>query len=88
MTSEIGSFQWSNWRWSGDTRTLEGVEQPFIVCTGHKNLVYSQTTKHLNSRQARWALFFGQFSFTLTYCPGSNNLKPDALFQQFTPEEP
>jgi len=35
--------------------------------------------KRLNSRQARWALFFGRFNFTITYRPGSKNTKPDAL---------
>ncbi|KAI3368665.1 hypothetical protein L3Q82_025402 [Scortum barcoo] len=42
--------------------------------------------KRLNSRQARWALF-NRFNFTLTYCPGSRNIKPDALSRQFSVEE-
>lgn len=32
-------------------------------------LAYIQSAKYLNSRQAQWALFFGRFSFTLTYLP-------------------
>lgn len=63
---------------------LEGTELPFIVWTDHKNLSYIQSAKRLNSRQARWALFFGRFNFTLTYRPGSRNVKPDALSRQFS----
>ncbi|KAJ8411235.1 hypothetical protein AAFF_G00172410 [Aldrovandia affinis] len=63
---------------------LEGAEHPFIVWTDHKNLAYIQSAKRLSSRQARWALFFGRFNFTITYRPGSRNLKPDALSRQFS----
>lgn len=62
---------------------LEGARLPFVVWTDHKNLSYIQSAKRLNSRQARWALFFGRFNFTLTYRPGSRNIKPDALSRQF-----
>ena len=65
---------------------LEGAEQPFVVWTDHHNFEYLQTTKRLNSRQARWAIFFGRFRFKLSYRPGSRNLKPDALSRQFTSE--
>ena len=50
---------------------------PFIVWTDHKNLSYIQSAKRLNSRQARWALFFGHFKFSLSYRPGSLSTKPD-----------
>ncbi|KAI2653996.1 Transposon Tf2-9 polyprotein [Labeo rohita] len=33
--------------------------------------------------QARWALFFGRFNFTLSYRPGSKNVKPDSLSRIF-----
>lgn len=56
--------------------------------TDYKNLAYVQTAKHLNSRQARWALFFGWFNFTLTYRPGSRNVKPDALSRQHFTGDP
>ncbi|KAI3352128.1 hypothetical protein L3Q82_020941 [Scortum barcoo] len=41
--------EWRHW--------LEGSTQPFMVWTYHKNLAYIQTTKRLNSHQARWSLF-------------------------------
>ena len=63
---------------------LEGTELPFVVWTDHKNLSYLHSAKRLNSRQARWALFFGRFNFTITYRPGSRNVKPDALSRQFS----
>ncbi|KAI3364672.1 hypothetical protein L3Q82_011441, partial [Scortum barcoo] len=71
--------EWRHW--------LEGSTQPFVVWTDHKNLAYIQTAKRLNSRQARWALFFSRFDFVLTYRPGSRNIKPDALSRQFSVEE-
>uniref|UniRef100_A0A8C1UQM8 Gypsy retrotransposon integrase-like protein 1 n=1 Tax=Cyprinus carpio TaxID=7962 RepID=A0A8C1UQM8_CYPCA len=71
--------EWRHW--------LEGSAEPFLVWTDHRNLEYIQTAKRLNSRQARWALFFGRFNFTLSYRPGSKNIKPDALSRQFTAPE-
>ncbi len=62
---------------------LEGSAQPFLVWTDHKNLEYIRSAKRLSSRQARWALFFGRFNFTLSYRPGSKNIKPDALSRLF-----
>jgi len=58
-----------------------------VVWTDHKNLAYIQSAKRLNSRQARWALFFGRFRFTLTYHPGSRNVKPDALSRLYVSQE-
>ncbi len=67
--------EWRHW--------LEGSAQPFLVWTDHKNLEYIHSAKRLSSRQARWALFFGRFNFTLSYQPGSKNVKPDALSRLF-----
>lgn len=50
---------WRHW--------LEVAEQPFLVWTDQKNLEYLQTPKRLNSRQARWALFFNRFNFHLSH---------------------
>ncbi|XP_057714608.1 uncharacterized protein lrfn5a isoform X1 [Corythoichthys intestinalis] len=70
--------EWRHW--------LEGAEQPFIVWTDHRNLEYLRTAKRLNSRQARWALFFDRFSFSISYRPGSRNIKADALSRLYDPE--
>ncbi|XP_026103014.1 uncharacterized protein LOC113074396 [Carassius auratus] len=67
--------EWRHW--------LEGSVQPFLVWTDHKNLEYIRSAKRLSSRQARWALFFARFNFTLSYRPGSKNTKPDALSRLF-----
>ncbi|KAI3354966.1 hypothetical protein L3Q82_004757 [Scortum barcoo] len=66
---------------------LEGAAEPFVVWTDHKNLAYIQSAKRLNPRQARWALFFSRFNFSLTYRPGSLNTKPDALSRLSTVED-
>ncbi|KAK3522785.1 hypothetical protein QTP86_034653 [Hemibagrus guttatus] len=70
---------WRHW--------LEGARHPFLVLTDHKNLEYLQAAKRLNPRQARWALFFTRFDFTISYRPGSKNTKADALSRLFTSEE-
>ncbi len=69
--------EWRHW--------LEGAAQPFLVWTDHKNLEYIRSAKRLSSRQARWALFFGRFNFTLSYRPGSKNV--DALSRLFRAPE-
>jgi hypothetical protein len=69
--------EWRHW--------LERAEHPFIVWTDHKNLEYFCTAKRLNSRQARWALLFTWFNFSLSYRPGSKNVKPDAMSHCYSP---
>uniref|UniRef100_A0A3B3HTI1 Uncharacterized protein n=1 Tax=Oryzias latipes TaxID=8090 RepID=A0A3B3HTI1_ORYLA len=75
LAIKLALEEWRHW--------LEGAEHPFIVWTDHKNLAYLRTAKRLNSRQARWCLFFDRFDFTITYRPGSRNIKPDALSRLF-----
>jgi transposase InsO family protein len=58
---------------------LQGAQHPVQVFCDHKNLTYFMTSRQLNGRQARWALFFGDFDFTVHYRPGSKNGKADAL---------
>ncbi|KAK3520216.1 hypothetical protein QTP70_019357 [Hemibagrus guttatus] len=65
------------WHW------LEGARYPFLVLMDHHNLEYLCGAKRLNPRQARWALFFTRFQFSVTYHPGSKNSKADALSRQF-----
>ncbi|KAI2647858.1 Transposon Tf2-9 polyprotein [Labeo rohita] len=69
--------EWRHW--------LEGAKHPFQVITDHKNLEYIKGAKRLNPRQARWALFFTRFNFTVTYRPGSKNSKADTLSRQHDP---
>ncbi len=75
LAVKLALEEWRHW--------LEGTKLPFLVWTDHKNLEYIRTAKRLNSRQARWSLFFTRFHFTLSYRPGSRNIKPDALSRQF-----
>ncbi len=63
--------EWRHW--------LEGARHPFTVLTDHRNLEYLKSAKRLNHRQARWSLFFTRFNFKITYRPGSQNTKADAL---------
>ncbi|KAK7570621.1 hypothetical protein V3481_007378 [Fusarium oxysporum f. sp. vasinfectum] len=58
---------------------LEGAPSPIKVITDHKNLEYFTTTKLLNRRQARWSEFLSRFNFKITYRPGKQGVKPDAL---------
>ncbi len=67
--------EWRHW--------LEGAKHPFTVLTVHRNLEYLKSAKRLNHRQARWSLFFTRFDFTVTYRPGSQNTKADALSRQY-----
>ncbi len=80
LAVKLALEEWRHW--------LEGSELPFVVWTDHKNLEYIRSAKRLNSRQARWALFFNRFNFTLSYRPGSKNTKADALSRQFQVTEP
>ncbi len=75
LAVKLALEEWRHW--------LEGSGVPFVVWTDHKNLEYIQSAKRLNSRQARWALFFGRFDFSISYRPGSKNIKPDALSHIF-----
>ncbi|KAK3517180.1 hypothetical protein QTP70_000775 [Hemibagrus guttatus] len=67
--------EWCHW--------LEGARDPFQVLTNHHNLEFLRGAKRLNPRQARWAIFFTPFVFTVTYRPGSKNGKADSLSRQF-----
>ena len=78
LAVKLALEEWRHW--------LEGAELPFVVWTDHKNLEYIRSAKRLTSRQARWALFFNRFDFSLSYRPGSKNLKPDALSRQYQPD--
>ena len=75
LAVKLALEEWRHW--------LEGAKNMFVVWTDHKNLKYIRSAKRLNSRQARWALFFNRSDFTLSYRPGTRNVKPDSLSRQF-----
>lgn len=58
---------------------LEGAQHTITVMTDHRSLEYFTTSKKLNQRQARWSLFLTAFDFKITYRPGKQGAKPDAL---------
>uniref|UniRef100_A0A8C7SC68 ribonuclease H n=1 Tax=Oncorhynchus mykiss TaxID=8022 RepID=A0A8C7SC68_ONCMY len=70
---------WGHW--------LEGAQHPFLIWTDHRNLEYIRAARRLNPRQARWAMFFTRFRFTISYRPGSQNTKADALSRLYDTEE-
>ena len=51
------------------------------------NLEYIQVARRLNPRQARWAMCFTRFRFTLSYIPGSINIKSDALSRLYDTDD-
>ena len=71
LAVKLALEEWRHW--------LEGARHPFTVLTEHKNLAYIREARRLNPRQARWALFFTRFDFSLSYRPGSKNVQADAL---------
>ena len=46
---------------------------PISVISDHKNLEYFMTSRILNRRQARWAMFLSEYDFKLDFAPGTKN---------------
>ncbi len=67
LAIKLALEEWRHW--------LEGAQHPFTFITDHKNLEYLRSAKRLNPRQARWALFFTRFQFSIMYRPGDKNVK-------------
>ncbi len=65
LAIKLALEEWRHW--------LEGVQEPFVVLTDHKNLEYLREAKRLNPRQARWALFFTRFHLLQTRIPESES---------------
>ncbi|KAL0195693.1 hypothetical protein M9458_009265, partial [Cirrhinus mrigala] len=78
LAIKLALEEWRHW--------LEGAQHPFTVLTDHKNLEYLRSARVLNHRQAQWALFFSRFQFQVTYRPGSQNTKADALSRMHDPD--
>ncbi|KAJ1141703.1 hypothetical protein NDU88_008031 [Pleurodeles waltl] len=62
---------------------LMGSKEPFEARTDHRNLQCLRNFQCQNSRQARWAFFFSQYDFYITYIPGSQNILADALSRRY-----
>ncbi|CAJ0934458.1 unnamed protein product, partial [Ranitomeya imitator] len=83
---ELLAMKWAFEEWR---HWLEGAKHRVVVLTDHKNLIYLESAKRLNPRQARWSLFFSRFDFVVSYIPGSKNVKADALSRSFfLPDSP
>ncbi|TIA47146.1 hypothetical protein D6C77_10332 [Aureobasidium pullulans] len=54
-------------------------ETPVQVLTDHKALEYFTTKQRLSRRQIRWSEFMSEFNWKITYRPGAQQGKPDAL---------
>ncbi|KAI2650785.1 Transposon Tf2-9 polyprotein [Labeo rohita] len=80
LAIKLALEEWGHW--------LEGANFPFKVITDHKNLQYLRNAKRLCPRQARWSLFFSRFQFSITYRPGSKNIRADALSRMHDHSEP
>ena len=61
---------------------MEGTDLPVKVLTNHKGLEYFMSTKKLTPKQARWAEFFSEYNFVISYQSGKKNNKADALIQK------
>jgi hypothetical protein len=53
--------------------------KPFIVYTDHASLRTAVNSPHLSQRMARWLSFFAEYSMTVEYKPGRENVLADAL---------
>ncbi|CAJ0958401.1 unnamed protein product [Ranitomeya imitator] len=82
---ELLAMKWAFEEWR---HWLEGAKHRIVVLTDHKNLIYLESAKRLNPRQARWSLFFSRFDFVVSYLPGSKNVKANALSRSFLPDFP
>jgi hypothetical protein len=58
---------------------LEGVNEPTLVYTDHKNLEYFFSVRVLSRRQARWYELLTSYNYSLAYRPGSQQGKLDTL---------
>ncbi|KAJ1182068.1 hypothetical protein NDU88_007263 [Pleurodeles waltl] len=61
---------------------LLGAKYTVTVYTDHRNLQFMSSARLLTPRQLRWMLFFAEFDFVVTFRPGKDNSKADALSRQ------
>ena len=73
---ELLAIVWAMKRWRS---MLLSAKLSIKVLTDHQALTYFMTNKQLNRRQVRWAELLADYDFTITYRPGKQSEKPDAL---------
>lgn len=91
--SRNSSLQLS-WEWTPPILQWELYyprKRNLLVSSSH--VPSSPVNSHLQNRimtweiVSCWCLFFDRYNFTITYRPGSRNIKPDALSRQFNSSE-
>lgn len=73
---ELLAIVWAFKRWRS---YLLSVESPITVYTDHQALSYFMTSKQLTRRQVRWSEVLSDYDFLISYRPGKQSDKPDAL---------
>ena len=61
--------------WDAELRSVSHFE----IRTDHKNLEYFMTVRKLTERQMRWSLILSRLNFQISYLPGKQNERADAL---------
>ena len=61
--------------WDAELRSVKG----FKICSDHKNLEYFMSVRKLTERQMRWSLILSRYNFMISYVPGKQNTRADAL---------
>ena len=72
--------------WDAELRSV----REFEIRSDHKNLEYFMTVRKLTERQMRWSLVLSRYNFRISYVPGKENERADALSrrEQDLPEDP
>ena len=66
---------------------VASLTKPVSVLTDHSNLLTLSSKKVLNRRQARWCMELSEVNFQITYRPGKDNSRADALTRTQDPED-
>jgi RNase H-like domain found in reverse transcriptase len=61
--------------WDAELRSVSKFE----IRSDHKNLEYFMSVRKLTERQMRWSLILSRYNFTISYLPGKQNIRADAL---------
>lgn len=61
--------------WDAELRSVKEFE----IRSDHKNLEYFMSVRKLTERQMRWSLILSRYNFTISYLPGKQNIRADAL---------